>query len=241
MPVPMPPVIDWPEDLLPTSSTGLRWQPHVGGSESPLTRTRKTYGLSAPRWTMNLGFSASRAGGVGVNARGARLDALLSEIDGGQVLVRLWDFHRPYPVGLARYYAPLRDLTWTGTGGETGTEGELFVTGEAPEAMSEPAAAGAREIVFAGFISGEQVFDIGDYFSVLGRPRILQTVGIADADGRAKVRFTPPLESAVFDGAATVIRAPGLFQMTNVDAGAGESSRRQNQAGYSFQFVEYLP
>ncbi|AJP72266.1 hypothetical protein [Sphingomonas hengshuiensis] len=236
------PVIDWPTDLLPTNSTGLRWQPHVGGSESPLTRTRKTYGLSAPRWTMNLGFSASRFGGEGVSARGPRLDAMLAELDGGQVLVRLWDFHRPYPVGLARYYSGLQRQRWGFSGGEIFTGGEMFTLGPVfPVPTSEAAAQGATTIAFGGFVPGAVAFDIGDYIGLLGRPRIILRAAIAGADGRAVAQFKPPLESAVSAGAAVIERAPGVFQLSNTDAGAGDSSRSQSQAGYSFQFVEWLP
>jgi hypothetical protein len=74
-------------------------QPHVGGQESPLTRTRKTYGLSAPRWVARLTFRAGHGyddGGMsdrfGPRADdamffAARLDALIAQLKGGLQIV----------------------------------------------------------------------------------------------------------------------------------------------------------
>jgi hypothetical protein len=233
-------VIDWPTDLLPSSSPGLRYAPHVGGAESPLTRTRKVYGLTAPRWTTKLGFVASRRGGQGVGAAGARIDALLSRIEGGLVLVRLWDFWRPYPVGLQRYHRALAGAELPFTTGETFSGGEAFVIGASGEALSEAAEAGATTIVFAGFETGAAPFDVGDYFQLLARPRIIQSASLADDTGRVAVTFAPPIEADVFEGEATVVRASGVFQLANPDAAAGDGTRGQRPS-YALEFVEFLP
>lgn len=232
-------VIDWPTDLLPSSSPGLRYSPHVGGSESPLTRTRKTYGLTAPRWTTKLGFVASRRGGTGVSAAGARLDALLSRMQGGLVLVRLWDFWRPYPAGLRRYHRDLADAEMPFESGEAFSGGEAFVIEAEGEALNEAAVAGVTEMVFAGFETAATPFDVGDYFEVLDRPRIIQSAGVADETGRVTVTFEPAIEADVFEGEANVVRASGVFQLANPDAAAGEGTRGQRPS-YSLEFVEFL-
>lgn len=234
-------VIDWPVDLVPTSASGLRFDPHVGGSESPFTRTRKVYGLSKPRWRCSIGFTASRFDGAGAQRRGARLDAMVARLNGGLTLVRLWDWHRPYPLGLSDYYSQFAGDTWSFDGGETFGDGELFTIGSEAEPLNQAAAQGATSVIFEGFAgAGVTVFREGDYFGAIDRPRIVTADAVTDEDGAALVSFAPALEAALGAGGTIVTRPTGVFQLENVDAGASASSRRQ-RASWQFDFVEYLP
>lgn len=231
-------ILDWPLDLNP-SSAAFWLNPHTGGSKSPITDTRKTY-RRRPQWMTTIGFTAPRSGGNGSAARGARLDALIADLEGGATLIRLWDFWRPYPFRLRRYYGQFAGETYTFGGGETFTLGERFFIPADAEPTNEAAAAGDETIVFAGFLPGEQVFDAGDYFGGDGRPHMIMAPGgVADADGRAEVRFRPPLDADLLPGAAITMRPPGLFALTSKDAGKNDATRTQ-RASWTLDFEEYL-
>jgi len=231
--------LDWPEDLAPYR-VSFYLQPHVGGSESPITRTRKTYGLSAPRWVCRMSFRGGYDGIDGAEAFGPRLDALIAEMEGGLNRVRLWDFRRPYPNGLRRYYSQFTGETYPFTGGETFDLGEEFVIPAEAEPTNETAAAGATQMTFVGFIPGEIVFRPGDYIGGDGRPHIVTNVSIADGGGRAGVLFRPPLATTLLAGEARTNRASGWFQVTSDDAGENDTDVG-GLSGYSLEFREHLP
>lgn len=230
--------LQWPSDLLPASAS-FYLRPHVGGSASPLTRTRKVYGLSAPMWVCRLTFKAAWGGGEGPAARGARLDALIAEMEGGINRILLWDFRRPYPAGLRRYYSQFTEL-YTFGGGETFRMGERFAIPAFAEPLNETALAGATMMTWAGFLPGEKVFNIGDYFGGDGRPHMFMHDGVADGDGRVVMRFRPALTATLLAGQAITMQPPGRFQLMNEDAGASEAFARQPQSTYSLEFEEDL-
>ncbi|MGN6270860.1 MAG: hypothetical protein ACTHM0_13330 [Sphingomonas sp.] len=229
----------WPDDLRPKTMS-FYLQPHVGGAESPLTRTRKVYGLSGPRWIAKMTFTASWRGGTGTMARGPRLDALIADMEGGLNRVLLWDFRRPYPIGLRRYYAQFTGQRFPFSGGETFSLGERFVIPPEAEPTNLDAAAGASTMTFVGFKPGEAVFDIGDYLGGDGRPHIVRGAAvIADDAGVAVVSFRPPLSADVPAGTAVTMQPTAPFRITSEDAG-DNASGSNGQASYSLEFTEDL-
>ena len=116
----------WPADLSPFR-VSFYLQPHVGGTESPLTRTRKTYGLSAPRWVCKMAFRGGWDGVAGYEAYGPRLDAFIAQMEGGLNRVALWDFWRPYPLALGPYYQRFASEFYTFNQGEKFQLGEQFI------------------------------------------------------------------------------------------------------------------
>lgn len=229
----------WPDDLLPASAS-FHLRPHVGGATSPLTRTRKVYGLSKPMWVCKLTFKAAWAGGEGLSARGARLDALIADMEGGLNRMLLWDFRRPYPAGLLRYYRQFAGEEYTFGGGETFRLGEHFMLPAMAEPLNEGAAAGATFMAWEGFTPGERVFNAGDYFGGDGRPHMFMHDGVADGDGRVEMRFRPVLQRALLPGQAITMQPKGRFQLMNEDAGASEAFARQPQSTYTLEFEEDL-
>lgn len=235
--------IEWPTDLVPFRAA-FYLRPHVGGTESPLTRTRKTYLLSKPVWVCRLSFRAGWDGTEDEGAMGGRLDSLIVQMQGGFNRVLLWDFRRPYPVGLKRYYSQFPGETYTFTGGRTFRLGERFFVPAEAEPVNEPAVAGATSIVFGGFQPGERTFQTGDYFGGDGRAHIIHTATLADGDGRVVVTFDPPLETALLVGQAITMRPPTPFKLSTAnaeDAGANDSDVDADLAEYSLEFIEDLP
>jgi hypothetical protein len=234
--------IEWPTDLRPYR-VAFYLRPHVGGPESPLTRTRKTYLLSKPVWVCRLSFRGGFNGAAGRGALGGRMDSLIVQMQGGFNRVLLWDFRRPYPVGLKRYYSQFAGESYTFTGGRTFRLGERFFIPEGAEPVNEPAAAGATSIVFGGFLPGERTFRTGDYFGGDGRAHIIHTATVADADGRCTLTFDPPLERALQVGEAVTMRPPTPFKLSTdsaEDAGANDSEV-DSAVEYSLEFIEDLP
>lgn len=235
--------IEWPTDLVPFRAA-FYLRPHVGGVESPLTRTRKTYLLSKPVWVCRLSFRAGWDGIDDEGAMGGRLDSLIVQMQGGFNRVLLWDFRRPFPVGLRRYYSQFAGDTYTFTGGRTFRLGERFVIPAEAEPINEAAVAGATSIVFGGFLAGERTFQTGDYFGGDGRAHIIHTATVADGDGRCTVTFDPPLEIALLVGQAVTMRPTTPFKLTTQsaeDAGANDSDVDADLAEYSLEFMEDLP
>lgn len=205
--------IAWPADLAPFR-VGFYLQAHVGGPESPLTRTRKRYGLSAPRWVARMSFRGGYAGvpRLGEAAGfGPRLDSLIADLKGGLNRALLHDFRRPRPV-------------------------QPQFAGRA--ILSEGAAEGASAMTVAGFSPGAIAFSAGDYLGGDGRPHIvslLETVTagghvagagsvMAGPDGRAIVGFNPPLRAAITPGTALNWPVTGPFLLVSDDAGANEAT-----------------
>jgi hypothetical protein len=229
----------WPDDLRP-KTLSFYLQPHVGGAESPLTRQRKVYGLSGPRWIAKMTFTASWRGGDGTAARGPRLDALIADMEGGLNRILLWDFRRPYPVRLRRYYAQFTGELFTFGGGETFGLGERFFIPPEAEPTNLAAAAGDSTMTFVGFKPGEAVFDLGDYVGGDGRTHIVRgSPVVADEAGVAVVAFRPPLSADVAPGAATTMQPTAPFRLTSEDAGDNQSESN-GQASYSLEFTEDL-
>lgn len=234
--------LEWPEDLRPYRAA-FYLRPHVGGAESPLTRTRKTYLLSKPIWVCRLSFRGGFNGASGRRALGGRMDSLIVQMQGGFNRVLLWDFRRPYPVGLRRYYSQFAGETYTFTGGRTFRLGERFFIPAEAEPVNEPAAAGATTIVFGGFLPGERTFQTGDYFGGDGRSHLIHTATLADEDGRVAVTFDPPLERALETGEAVTMQPTTPFKLSTdsaEDAGANDSEV-DSAVEYSLDFIEDLP
>jgi hypothetical protein len=234
--------IEWPEDLRPFRAA-FYLRPHVGGVESPLTRTRKTYLLSKPVWVCRLSFRGGYNGASGRGALGGRMDSLIVQMQGGVNRVLLWDFRRPYPVGLKRYYSQFPGETYTFSGGRTFTLGERFFIPAEAEPVNEPAEAGATTIVFGGFEPGERTFQTGDYFGGDGRGHIIHTASLADGLGRVTVTFDPPLETDMVVGQAVTMRPTTPFKLSTEsadDAGANDSEV-DSAVEYNLDFIEDLP
>jgi len=230
----------WPHGLAPYRVMHYL-QPHVGGAESPITRTRKVYGLSSPRWISRMTFRTGYDGQDGVAAWGGLLDALIMEMQGGLNPIALWDFRRPYPVGLRRYYGQFAGRRYPFAGGEEFTLGERFVIPGGFEPENEAALAGATTMTFTGFLPGERVFLPGDYVGGDGRQHMVQRPGgIADANGRAVVTIYPPLRADVAAGAAVTMQPTSLFQLVSEDAGQNETDVG-DATEYTLDFVEKLP
>lgn len=219
----------WPAGLVPYK-TMFYLQPHVGGSESPLTRTRKVYGLSAPRWIARLTFRAGHGYeevGTGPQAAdaafaAARLDALIAEMEGGLYKIRFHDFRRPRP--------------------------QHWLTSYKAAVAAAPVAAGATSIpIFIG--NGKVGPSIGDYIGGDGRPHLVTGVtplvgsmtAIAPASGIVTATFKPPLSAPIASGAPLeMVAVTGRFELTNTDAGQNESEVG-TPTDYVLDFVEVLP
>lgn len=230
--------LTWPSDLSPFR-VSFYLQPHVGGTESPITRTRKTYGLSAPRWVCKMAFRGGYDGFEGHAAYGPRLDAFIAEMEGGLNRVALWDFRRPYPVALRRYYSQFAGAEYTFGGGETFTLGEAFVIPEEAEPANLAASAGATSITFTGFLPGERVFQWGDYFGGDGRAHMVLHETFADVDGNAVVFFKPPLATDLGAGEAVTVQPKTWFQLVGEDAGDNDSEVG-SAVNYTLEFIEDL-
>ncbi|WP_200844848.1 MULTISPECIES: hypothetical protein [unclassified Novosphingobium] len=205
----------WPAGLFPYK-TMFYLQPHVGGQESPLTRTRKVYGLSAPRWIARLSFRAGHGYDDPAIGRGpdgfdaayyaARLDALIAEMEGGLNSIRFHDFRRPRPQSYLSGYAP----------------GFATVDG---------AQVGATTMVIrrqSGWVGPS----VGDYIGGDGRPHIITRVSpsaagdmmsFAPPDGGIVVEFKPPLSAAIEVGAPLQMdQVTARFRLASEDAGQNE-------------------
>ncbi len=218
----------WPADLLPYK-VAFYLQAHVGGSESPLTRVRKTYGLSAPRWVARLSFRGGYDGAPvfgDPEGFGARLDGMIADLRGGQVKAVFHDFRRPGPL---RPRSVMQAVT------------------------IDAAPPGASFIVLRGLAPGSVAASVGDYLGGDGRPHIVSIAAtiaaggivtgsgsvMAGADGTAKVGINPPLSAAIVAGTLLPPLAPGRFQLTSDDAGQNETEVGQ-PTEYTLDFVEDL-
>lgn len=218
----------WPADLKPRG-VSFYLQPHVGGAESPITRTRKVYGLSAPRWIARLRFrggywQAPRLGDAA--GFGARLDGLITDLNGGLNRALLWDFRRPRLLAPPAITAPL-------------TFGA--------------AAAGASAIVLRGFAPNSAAVSVGDYLGGDGRPHIvslMRTIAaggtvtgagtvMANGAGQAIVGFNPPLRAAVAEGTPAQWPVTAPFRLVSEDAGDNDVEAGQ-AVEYTLDFVEDL-
>ncbi len=204
--------IAWPADLAPYRMM-FYLQPHIGGTESPFSRTTKRYGLSAPRWVARMTF---RGGYAGAPLRGEaagfgpRLDSLIADLRGGLNVAVFHDFRRP---------APIRPLFAAST------------------LKFDAAAAGASSVVIRGFAPYAVALGAGDYVGGDGRPHITslaQTIAaggvvsgagsiMADATGAAIVGVEPHITTAI--AANTLVQWPvtGRFELTGEDGGQNET------------------
>jgi hypothetical protein len=220
--------IAWPADLLPYK-VAFYLQPHVGGQESPLTRTRKTYGLSAPRWLARLMFRAGYDGAPLLGdpqGFGSRLDALIADLEGGLNIAVFHDFRRPRPVQ------------------------RLSVTGAL---TAEAASAGATAITVSGFAPNGVALSVGDPIGGDGRPHIVSHAAtiaaggivsgagslMANQAGKAVIGIKPPLSAPIAAGTALRWPVTGRFELTSEDAGANETEVG-GVTEYTLEFREKL-
>lgn len=212
----------WPADLSPYK-VAFYIQPHVGGSESPFSRVRKTYALSAPRWVARLTFRAGYNGPVFVGDQegfGARLDALIAEMEGGVNLIRFHDWRRP---------APSRSLVRPGP------------------LTFKAAVKGATTLSIAGFYANGLALSVGDYVGGDGRPHLITGGAIvtgagtimADDYGVATVSVKPPLSAPISAGAPCTWPVSGLFQLVGDDAGENDVEVGR-PVEYVLNFVEFI-
>lgn len=213
-------------------------QPYNSRSQSPWTRATKTLSLSKPLWVARLTFRTGYDGDEGVDAWGGVMDAWVAELEGGAKTTELWDFRRPYPPGLRRYYRQFAGARYPFANGEEFSLGERFVIPAESEPVNETALRGATEMAFVGFKANEPVFLPGDMIGGDGRPHIVLRPGaVADGNGRAVVRFTPPLDFDVLAGMAVTMQPPGRFQLITDDAGANETTVGE-LTEYPLDFIE---
>lgn len=213
-------------------------QPYNSRSQSPWTRATKTLSLSKPLWVARLTFRTGYDGDDGVDAWGGVMDAWVAELEGGAKTTELWDFRRPYPPGLRRYYRQFAGARYPFANGEEFSLGERFIIPAESEPVNETALRGATEMAFVGFKANEPVFLPGDMIGGDGRPHIVLRPGaVADGDGRAVVRFTPPLDFDVLAGMAVTMQPPGRFQLVSDDAGANETTVGE-LTEYALDFIE---
>jgi hypothetical protein len=201
----------WPVDVVPYR-VAFYLQAHVGGTESPITRVRKTYQLSAPRWVCRLTFRGGYDGDRAEAAMGAHLDAFIADLEGGAKTVPIYDFRRPVR---RRQSAQVATLT------------------------NAAAAAGSTTMTISGFAPNAFAYGRGDYIGGDGRAHIATTDCIANASGVATVTFKPPLSAAVASGAAIYSYVSSPFQLVSEDAGQNETEVG-GLSEYALDFVEYL-
>lgn len=218
----------WPAGLAPYR-VSFYLQPHTGGAESPLTRVRKVYELSAPRWISRLTFRGGYNGAprlYDAGGFGPVLDSLVADMRGGAVLTRFHDFRRPAPVHPISVMSRL---------------------------TTRAAAKGATSIIVDGFAPYSVALSLGDYIGGDGRPHLtsrLLTLAaggritglgsiMADATGAAVIGFNPPLSVAIPAGAPLTWPVTGLFEMTSEDAGQNETDVGE-LTEYAIDFVEHL-
>ncbi|MDB5733218.1 MAG: hypothetical protein JWQ03_3113 [Variovorax sp.] len=206
---------EWPVDLVPYR-VAFYLQPHVGGQESPITRTRKVYGLSAPRWLARLTFRAGDDGVRGQSAFAPRLDALIADLEGGLNRIAFWDFRRPRPRGDQREQA-----VGSITNGAT--------------------LEGATTMAWTGHVAHTAAWMPGDYFG--GDGRVHMVTGLTpyrtDGTGAVTISFKPPLATDIGEGAAIRIRPTSLFQLVSEDAGQNDTAVGEDTE-YTLDFVEDL-
>ncbi|MEO7470402.1 MAG: hypothetical protein ABIV36_25655 [Sphingobium limneticum] len=225
--------INWPAGLSPYKVM-FYLQPHIGGQESPLTRTRKTYGLSAPRWIARLTFRAGHGyddGGMsdrfGPRADdamffAARLDALIAQLKGGLQIVRFHDFRRPRPQSYLTMHSPVMTINAASAG-----DNSIVIN-------REPGAVGPS---------------IGDYIGGDGRPHLVTDVSPrlgsmmskAGPDGKITLTFEPPLSADIEQDAELEIeRVTAPFELTSEDAGQNEGEIGA-PIDYVLEFSEKMP
>lgn len=210
--------ITWPDDLAPYR-VAYYPQGHVGGSESPLTRTHKTYVLGRARWVARFTFRGGYWGDnfSGAEGFGPRLDAMIADITEHMPRVALFDFRRP---------KPLREQ-FVGPGGLTHVG----------------AAKGDTAIGIAGFAPGSLAFSIGDYVGGDGRAHIVRALAYADDSGVAMASITPPLETAVIGGTpAPTSQVCSWFRLRidNADDAGANETEVGGPTEYVLDFVEDL-
>jgi hypothetical protein len=219
----------WPDDLTPYK-VAFYLQAHVGGQESPITRVRKVYGLSAPRWVARLSFRGGYDGAVRLGDQagyGSRLDALIADLDGGLNLIRFHDWRRPLPTS------------------------PVAVSGAL---VSRGAAKGSCSMQVAGFAPNSRAVSVGDYVGGDGRPHLVtlattraaggRVTGagsvMADPAGVATIGFRPPLSAAIPAGAPLTWPVTGLFQLTDPDDAGQNEVIVGDAVEQTLSFAEFL-
>jgi len=227
---------EWPEAI--PFRVQFYLQPYTSRSQSPWTRATKIYGLSQPIWVARLTVRTGYNGEDGVSAWGGVMDAFLADMEGGANRVALWDFRRPFPVGLRRYYRQFAGIRYPFLNGEEFSMGERFIIPSEAEPTNEAAEAGATQMTFVGLKPGERVFQTGDYVGGDGRPHIILAPGATVGDdGKATIAFKPPLVADVEAGAAKTMQPPGWFRLVSDDAGANETDVGE-MTTYTLDFTE---
>ncbi len=220
--------IIWPADLVPYR-VAFYLQPHVGGTESPFSRTTKKYGLGSPRWLARLTFRGGYDGIPMLRAAGgfgARLDSLIADLDGGMNIAVFHDFRRPRPV---RPIAVMQALTF------------------------DAAAIGASSVTVRGFAPYSVALSVGDPIGGDGRPHITslaQTIAaggtvtgagaiMADATGAAIIGVRPHISAAITAGTLVRWPATGRFELVGEDGGQNETEVG-GASEYVLDFTEKL-
>jgi len=220
--------IAWPPDLMPYK-VAFYLQPHVGGAESPITRTTKKYGLSAPRWVARLTFRGGYDGMPHLyepGGFGPRLDSLIADLEGGLNVAVFHDFRRPMPLRPMMIRSSL---------------------------ILDAADVGDTHITVRGFAPGAVALGLGDYVGGDGRPHIIShsrtidaggTVSgagsiMADGSGAAIIGVRPHISAPIASGTFAQWPVTGRFELVSEDAGQNETEVGQ-PTEYALDFTEKL-
>lgn len=204
--------IPWPADLAPYR-VAFYLQPHVGGTESPFTRTTKKYGLSAPRWVARMTFRGGYDGIPHLRAAGGfgpRLDSLIADLEGGLNVAVFHDYRRPRP---AHPITATQALTL------------------------DAAVVGATSVIVRGLAPHSIALSAGDYIGGDGRPHITSIANtmaaggivtgagaiMADASGAAIIGIRPHVSAPIAARAPLRWPVTGRFELVGEDAGQNET------------------
>lgn len=173
-------IIDWPAALRPASvDWGLIVPQEV--ARSTFDGSMQAATLGPPRWAFTLTTGPIKLADVPL------WEALVDQLFGGVNRLRVWDFRREAPLGVATGTPTVRV---SATGSTLATQGWTAST--------------------AGILLA------GSYFGVNGELKRLTVDAASDGSGRATLSFVPPLRAAPAVSAALTLTKPkALFVLTS--------------------------
>jgi hypothetical protein len=226
-------VYDWPLALRP-SGTEFFIEPNTLRTESPLSRATQVLARPGARWVATLTFNQRQQSIAGP------LDAFLAKLDGSEHEVRLFDWRRPLPRGIATARGSALITEFTDGFRFTDTTG--FLDQPATPQTVSPAAQNADTVATGGWaVSTTGILLAGDYIGLGGRLYMVTADANSDSLGRATLSIRPRLRVAVPSGVAVVTTRPtARFRL--VDNQQGRNSTVPGPwSTYNLSFVESLP
>jgi hypothetical protein len=191
---------DWPDSLRPASvDFGLIVPQLIGRSTFDGSAYADTMG--APRWAVTITTGPRKLSEM------PAWEALIDRLRGGVNRVRLWDWRREAPLGVA-----------------TGTP-TVRVAGTGASLQLEGWTAGVAGILLAG-----------SYFRVNGELKKLMVSMDSDGSGRCTAQFEPPLRAQAPAGAPLLLAKPtATFVMTSDPPRWGQEGARAKPVTLSFE------